>query len=140
MLISTSSRQILYHTQGSISHWSHMHQSYLLLGLPTRPTLFRKFPTLASSLIIRWSNVTPEMENIWQLAFYTGVMLLPRRSMQPLLHSRPKRLSNSSTGAPLVSRLVFAFNHLSWFPMGIWQKLIELCMYFLTQICYSICN
>ena len=140
MLISTSSRQTLYHTQEFTSHWSHMRQSYLLLGLPTKPTRFKKFPTPVSSPITRWSNVIPETENIWLPVFCTGVMLLPRRSMRPLLHSRQKRLSNSSTGAPLVSRLVFASNHLSWFPTGIWQRLIELCTYFLAKICFHACN
>lgn len=140
MLISTSFRPTLYHIQEFTSHWYHMHQSYPLLGLPTKPTQSRKFPTPASSLTTRWSNVTLEMENIWLPVCYTGVLLIPRRSMQPLLRLRPKRPSNLSTGALLVSRLVFASNHLSWFPMGIWQRSIELCMHFLTQICYNVCN
>lgn len=129
MSILMSSRQTLCHTQGSTSHWFLMPQSSPPLGPPTKPTRFKKSPILASSPTTKWWNATPETESTWQPAFYTEVMLLLRKSMPLSLPSRPRRPSSLSTGAQLVSKLVFASSHHNWFPTVTLPKSTVLCTY-----------
>merc|ERR1711981_791600 len=70
---------------------------------------------LVLNLPTKWSNVTPDMENIWLAVCFTEEMLFPRMLMQLLLPLRPKDQSNLWIGVLLVSRLVSITNLLLLF-------------------------
>ena len=99
MSIWTNSKPTWYHTQESISHWSHMHQSSQLKRLTTNSSQLPRSPMLALSQPTKWSNVILVTESTCHAVCCTEEMLCQKMSMLPLPLSRPRDPSNLLIGA-----------------------------------------
>merc|ERR1712131_324094 len=87
------------------------HQLSLLKKPITNNFPSLKSPTHALNQPIKWSNATHVTVNTWLAASFSVVTSFQRMSMLPSPTSKPRELSNSSTGAQLVSRSVSTTNH-----------------------------
>merc|ERR1711971_426176 len=106
-----NSRPTWYHTHVSTSLSPHTPQSSLPRKLTMNNCPSLRSPTLASSQPTRWSNVTHVTANTWPAVCCTEEMSYQRMSTLPLLPSRPREPSSSSTGVQLVSRSESTTSH-----------------------------
>merc|ERR1712025_1167978 len=85
-----------------------------------------KSPTPSLSLPTRWSNATLDTESTWLAALCTEVMSCQRMSTLQSEPSRPRGLSDLSTGLLVASKLVSTTNHQPSFLEATWQRFSDL--------------
>lgn len=122
------------HIHVSISCCHHMPQSSQLKRLIMNNSQLLKSPTQLSSQHQWWQSVTQDTVNTWLAVWCTEVMSSPRTLTLLLPPSRPRELSNSSTGAQLASSAVLTINHQLLFQVVTWPRLWEPSAWSLTQL------